>query len=557
MAALTRKGDGDRSPPVHVRTPGGVPNRPHVNVKVLSRDPEVLELEWSQPTQTYGDLLGYRIRYGIKNQTLKEEFIQDVHQHAYKITDLGERGVDYEFRVAGQNAIGFGQETVRYWFSPEGLPTGAPTNLSYFFQTPDTVCVTWDMPLREHRNGQIIGYDVQFNKKNDHSTTINRNTTRTRAVFTNLEENTEYVFHVIARTSRGSGPISEKITIVTEKDMGRAPMSVKAVATSDTSVEVWWEPVPNRGKILGYQIFYTTTAVEDLDEWKQKTIGLTESADLVNLEKFTQYAITVAARYKTGLGRLSEKVTVKVKPEDVPLDLRAPDSSTHSMTLSWKPPIRLNPMNYKVSFDAVKEFVDSQGITQTQIVPRRQILLDPTVTTTTINELQPFTTYNVNVSAVPRDGQYRPPAKITITTQMAAPKPMVKPDFYGVVNGEEIQVILPQASEEYGPISHYYLIVVPEDKSTADKQPDELTEDMIAGKGAKQERENAPYIAAKFPHRDIPYTFHLAAGTYTTVTRTVDSRRTNGTGSSFVPWSTRRESTCTPRRPSPNTCPSI
>ncbi|XP_061940956.1 tyrosine-protein phosphatase Lar isoform X6 [Apis cerana] len=512
VAALTRKGDGDRSPPVHVRTPGGVPNRPHVNVKVLSRDPEVLELEWSQPTQTYGDLLGYRIRYGIKNQTLKEEFIQDVHQHAYKITDLGERGVDYEFRVAGQNAIGFGQETVRYWFSPEGLPTGAPTNLSYFFQTPDTVCVTWDMPLREHRNGQIIGYDVQFNKKNDHSTTINRNTTKTRAVFTNLEENTEYVFHVIARTSRGSGPISEKITIVTEKDMGRAPMSVKAVATSDTSVEVWWEPVPNRGKILGYQIFYTTTAVEDLDEWKQKTIGLTESADLVNLEKFTQYAITVAARYKTGLGRLSEKVTVKVKPEDVPLDLRAPDSSTHSMTLSWKPPIRLNPMNYKVSFDAVKEFVDSQGITQTQVVPRRQILLDPTVTTTTINELQPFTTYNVNVSAVPRDGQYRPPAKITITTQMAAPKPMVKPDFYGVVNGEEIQVILPQASEEYGPISHYYLIVVPEDKSTADKQPDELTEDMIAGKGAKQERENAPYIAAKFPHRDIPYTFHLGSG---------------------------------------------
>jgi len=33
VAALTRKGDGDRSPPVHVRTPGGVPNRPQVNVK--------------------------------------------------------------------------------------------------------------------------------------------------------------------------------------------------------------------------------------------------------------------------------------------------------------------------------------------------------------------------------------------------------------------------------------------------------------------------------------------------------------------------------------------
>ena len=97
-----------------------------------------------------------------------------------------------------------------------------------------------------------------------------------------------------------------------------------------------------------FQIFYTMTAVEDLDEWQQKTVGLTESADLVNLEKYAQYAIAVAARTRTGLGRLSEKVTVKVKPEDVPLNLRAHDVNTHSMTLSWSPPIRLNPINYKV-----------------------------------------------------------------------------------------------------------------------------------------------------------------------------------------------------------------
>lgn len=33
VAALTRKGDGDRSQPVSVKTPGGVPNRPTVNIK--------------------------------------------------------------------------------------------------------------------------------------------------------------------------------------------------------------------------------------------------------------------------------------------------------------------------------------------------------------------------------------------------------------------------------------------------------------------------------------------------------------------------------------------
>lgn len=33
VAALTRKGDGDRSPPATAKTPGGVPNRPTVNLK--------------------------------------------------------------------------------------------------------------------------------------------------------------------------------------------------------------------------------------------------------------------------------------------------------------------------------------------------------------------------------------------------------------------------------------------------------------------------------------------------------------------------------------------
>lgn len=32
VAALTRKGDGDRSNPVFVKTPGGVPNRPALNL---------------------------------------------------------------------------------------------------------------------------------------------------------------------------------------------------------------------------------------------------------------------------------------------------------------------------------------------------------------------------------------------------------------------------------------------------------------------------------------------------------------------------------------------
>ncbi|KAJ4427564.1 hypothetical protein ANN_25212, partial [Periplaneta americana] len=148
--------------------------------RVLEREPTVsIELEWGKPTQTYGELLGYRLRYGVKDQMLKEQMFKGTMVHSHKINDL-ERGVEYEFRVAGQNHIGFGQESIKYLLTPEGPPTGPPTNISHRFQTPDVVCVTWDVPLREHRNGQITHYDIEFHKKVDHTTVIDRNTTQTK-----------------------------------------------------------------------------------------------------------------------------------------------------------------------------------------------------------------------------------------------------------------------------------------------------------------------------------------------------------------------------------------
>jgi receptor-type tyrosine-protein phosphatase F len=452
------------------------------------------------------------VRWGVKDHHKLHEASLVSDKTSYLIKDL-ERGIEYEFRIAGTNHVGIGQEAVKYFNTPESTPSGPPVNISHRFQTPDVLCITWDPPLREQRNGQIIRYDIQFHKKIDHGLGTERNTTIRKAVFANLDQNTEYVVRIRAYTKQGAGPFSEKVIVETERDMGRAPMMVQAIATSEMTVEVWWEPVPSRGKLIGYKIFYTMTAVEDLDEWQTKTVGLTESADLVNLEKFAQYAIAIAARFKNGLGRLSEKITVKIKPEDVPLNLRAQDVSTHSMTLTWSSPIRLNPIHYKISFDAIKVFVDAQGITQTQSIPRREFTIPYQKMSHTINELSPFTTYYVNVSAVPSDFSYRPPTKISVTTQMAAPQPMVKPDFYGVVNHEEIQVILPQASEEYGPISHYYLIVVPEDKSNLHKHPDQfLTEEMLPNRMSRHDMSNAPYIAAMFLQRNIPYTFHLGSG---------------------------------------------
>ena len=54
-----------------------------------------------------------------------------------------------------------------------------------------------------------------------------------------------------------------------------------------------------------------------------------------------QYSVAGAAKtIDDSLGRLSQRVAVKVKPEDVPLNLRGEGVTTHTMRLTWGPPIR-------------------------------------------------------------------------------------------------------------------------------------------------------------------------------------------------------------------------
>ena len=87
--------------------------------------------------------------------------------------------------------------------------------------------------------------------------------------------------------------------------------------------QVWWESVPLRSKVIGYEVFYSMTAVEDLDQvqchchrnchchcnflfqfhnhhdnndqtqWQRKTVGMTTSIDLLNLERHAQVTVMV------------------------------------------------------------------------------------------------------------------------------------------------------------------------------------------------------------------------------------------------------------------------
>ncbi|KAL3207335.1 hypothetical protein MRX96_052688, partial [Rhipicephalus microplus] len=340
VAAVTRKGDGSRSRPKMARTHGGVPTRPELTARIHTEDqPLRVELHWSRPNHTYGELLQYRLRYGrMDGGALEEREIEPMDQHI--TVDNLARGARYEFRLSGRNLLGWGQEAITFVSTPEGEPTSPPQNVTFRLQSPTTVVFTWEPPIPVHRNGHITHYSVQFRRRSSDFSADDRNTSHTRVVFSSLDEKTDYIMRVRACTAKGCGPWSENLTASTPGDIPSAPTNVQAVATSDQSVEVWWDEMPYFRDILGYQVLYAQTAVEDLDQWAVKKVPLTWSAELTSLESHT------------------------VTPTDVPTQLRAYGVTTHGMILSWRPPTRLDYIKFNISYSAHKEFYDSRGSPQ-------------------------------------------------------------------------------------------------------------------------------------------------------------------------------------------------
>lgn len=75
----------------------------------MEREPAVsIELEWSRPTQTYGELIGYRLRYGVKDQPLKEEIIKGTSKTSRSFSDLGMgKCLGRAFSVSGYRLLDF------------------------------------------------------------------------------------------------------------------------------------------------------------------------------------------------------------------------------------------------------------------------------------------------------------------------------------------------------------------------------------------------------------------------------------------------------------------
>lgn len=509
VAAVTRKTDGARTNEKPIRTAGGVPSRPEFRVLVTPDDTHfIVELSWYPPVYIYGNLRSYRLIYGRSDLFEKDQMnSQELDPRAEKqIIQYLEYGAPYEFYLSAKNDFGWGEEAKAQLYTPEAAPIAAPQNVTDRLQSPSSIVLSWLPPPLQYRNGDIIQYGVLLYEVMGEST-LERKTSETRMVLSGLKESTNYIIRVRAYTAKGAGPWSNTVRASTPRYVLPEPSHIAAYGTSEQSVEVsWqWDSSPYLINALGFQVMYTRDPVEDLDQWETEIVPFMFSAELTGLERDALYAIRVAVITADGLGRLSSIELVRVDPTDVPTELAAKDISIDRLTLTWERPAKLESIKYEISYDGYKEYYDEYGKLQKFSIASRSTVVDPHTTEYPVYDLMPFTSYSFNITAVSADEQYRPAAKITVTTAMAAPKPMAKPSIVGL--GGEASIILPKVSEEHGPIIYYYVVVVPEDYAARD--PGEyLTGEL----GAVPTDKIGPYIAAKFLYGYMPEKFALGDG---------------------------------------------
>ncbi|XP_015749220.1 PREDICTED: Down syndrome cell adhesion molecule-like protein Dscam2 [Acropora digitifera] len=173
-----------------------------------------------------------------------------------------EKYAEYEFKVLAFTANGDGpSSSVLVVRTDEDVPSLAPANFIVASQTSTSILASWQPPPIHSRNGIIIGFKLFYKRKGSSNSgyTVYIHDALTYNA-TGLLKYTEYELQVLAFTKIGDGRNSSVLTTRTRQDVpSQAPVNLRVVSKTSTSIMVSWQPPPldsRNGIIIGFKLFY-------------------------------------------------------------------------------------------------------------------------------------------------------------------------------------------------------------------------------------------------------------------------------------------------------------
>ncbi|XP_053466405.1 tenascin isoform X3 [Ictalurus furcatus] len=248
---------------------------------------------------------------------------------------------------------------------------GKPIGIRFSDVTDTSATAHWTIP-RYRVDSYRVNY-VPIHGGRPMTVTVDGGESQT--VLPNLTPGVTYRVSVISvKGLEESEPASDTVTTALDR-----PHSLVAVNITDTTALLHWQPTI--ATVDGYVITYSTESMPPITE---RVSGNTVEFEMSSLYPGTEYTVKVyAVREAAKSAATTTQFTTDV---DSPEDLEATNIQTESATLTWKAP-RAQITGYILTYESADGKV-------------REVVLSPTSTSYTMNQLSASTEYTVHLQAI-------------------------------------------------------------------------------------------------------------------------------------------------------------
>ncbi|XP_035877501.1 receptor-type tyrosine-protein phosphatase delta isoform X5 [Phyllostomus discolor] len=435
VVAVNNIGRGPPSEPVLTQTSEQAPSSAPRDVQARMLSSTTILVQWKEPEEPNGQIQGYRVYYTMDptqhvNNWMKHNVADS------QITTIGNLVPQktYSVKVLAFTSIGDGPLSSDIQvITQTGVP-GQPLNFKAEPESETSILLSWTPP----RSDTIANYELVY-KDGEHGEeqriTIEPGTSYR---LQGLKPNSLYYFRLAARSPQGLGASTTEISARTMQSKPSAPpQDISCTSPSSTSILVSWQPPPvekQNGIITEYSIKYT--AVDGEDDKPHEILGIPSDTTkylLEQLEKWTEYRITVTAHTDVGPGPESLSVLIRTD-EDVPsgpprkVEVEAVNST--SVKVSWRSPVP-NKQHGQIRGYQVHYVRMENGEPKGQPMLKDVMLADAqwefddtTEHDMIISGLQPETSYSLTVTAYTTKGDgARSKPKLVSTTGAVPGKP--------------------------------------------------------------------------------------------------------------------------------------
>ncbi|XP_036406840.1 receptor-type tyrosine-protein phosphatase delta-like isoform X1 [Megalops cyprinoides] len=449
VVAVNNIGRGPPSEAIEAKTAEQAPSTAPRQVRGRMLSSTTAIIHWDEPEEANGQIMGYRVYYTMEPSQHVNVWEKQIVRGANFLTIQGlTPNKTYYIKVLAFTSVGDGP------LSPDlqiiaktGVPS-QPTDFKAEAKSETSILLSWIPPAQNGQDNQITGYELLYKKRDDKEEKRISFEPTTTFLLKDLKPFTTYTFLLAARSKHGIGAYTNEISAETPQTQPSAPpQDVKCSSPSSTNILVSWLPPPvdlQNGIITKYSVQYAATEGEDTTSRQISDLPPESSQYLLeNLEKWTEYRVTVRAHTDVGPGPESLPVLIRTD-EDVPsgpprkVEVEAVNST--SIKVIWRSPMPNKQhgqiRGYQVHY---VKMVNGEPIGQPFI---KDILIDDaqweyddsTEHEMIITDLQAETTYSVTVAAYTTKGDgARSKPKLVSTTGAVPEKPrlMVSPTNMG------------------------------------------------------------------------------------------------------------------------------